>query len=392
MPKKILLIVGGYSDKGVGEQFLQGMLRDYSVESIYRYSPVFAEHKFNEDLHGYKTKTEVVPFSGRPIKSSIYYRKFVKSNLFGCVEQVNKLIKEKEINLVWIVLNSYHTIEIGSSFIDKLDIPVVTHIWDTPEYLCKSLRFDYYARMALLKSFSNLMLKANRAVTVSKSMSTIYADKYKIDSFPIVFCPPKEANRSVKLRSENGGIIKVVFAGSLYAYREWNSFLDAVEYNNKTNEQKIEVVCIGNVSRWTRKRDWVKYEALKPIEEAATAVNDADVAYLPYWMSKKHAYTVKTAFPGKMSFYVASGTPVFFHGPKDSTPTEFLNEYKVGINCSSKKNDTILEGINYLISPEFQKEYQREQEKTMNEVFHSDRIVELFDETLRLALDSHKLN
>ena len=386
------MIVGGYSNQGVGEQFLKGMLRDVSHDDIYRFSPVFEKSEHPKSLHGYETSTTVVPFSAIPIKSSICYRKYVMDSLEKCVSDVEFLIAEKQIDLVWIVSNSFHTIEIGASIVDRVNVPTVTHIWDTPEYLCKALRLDFYFRNKLMKSFDKLMKGAKRAVTVSKSMSSIYTEKYSIDSLPIVFCPPKEALRKVKDSQGDENLIKVVFAGSLYAYKEWSSFLDAVEFNNKNNKRKIEVLCIGNVSRWTKKRNWVKYEALKPIEEAATAVNVADVAYLPYWMSKKHSHTVKTAFPGKMSFYVASGTPVFFHGPQESTPTDFLKEYGVGISCSSRNKVEILERISILFSSEFQNRYKNEQERTMNEVFHSDRIVELFDKTIALALDNNKSN
>jgi len=205
----------------------------------------------------------------------------------------------------------------------------------------------------------------------------------------MVFCPPKESIYPVRLQIENSKEIDIVFAGSLYAYKEWSYFLDAIEeYNILDQERNLNVMCIGPVSRWAKKRDFVSYEMLKPIKEAAQIINKADIAYLPYWMSEKYSYAVRTAFPSKMSMYVASGTPVLFHGPEESTPTEFLNQYKVGVSCSSIASNDIIDSIHKILSVKFQNQYVSSREVAMNNVFRSGRSSEIFEETVRRAMSS----
>lgn len=378
--KNILIILSGYSTSGVGEQFLEAMLDGYDHSQIWRYSTVITETS-EKNLYSYSTNTRVVPYNKYPGISMLSFRDYDKHHLLSIITDIENIVSENKIDLIWVFMNSWYTIRIASELV-KNNIPVVTHIWDSPEYLAKKNYLTPSYRNKLMSAFDSALKGARKGITVSDSMSKIYKERYGLDSKPMVFCPPDSSWRFPKNKKTKGNI-KIVFAGSLYAFKQWNRFLDAVELSNKSGQsRKISVTCIGNVSRWARKRKWVTYLPLKPIDEAADFVNEADIAYLPYWMDRSHEHFVKTAFPGKMSFYVASGTPVLFHGPLDSTPTYFLKDRKVGVACNSMEIDNILNSIDYLLSSEFLAQYKNEQKTTLEEVFHPKRCVEIFQDTL----------
>jgi hypothetical protein len=100
-------------------------------------------------------------------------------------------------------------------------------------------------------------------------------------------------------------------------------------------------------------------------------------------MDKKHSYTVKTAFPSKLSFYTSAGTPIFYHGPEDSTPKEFLDKFPVGVSCHSVQSKDILNTLEKLLSPNFRADYSEERDIAIHKVFHPDRIVEKFNNTIK---------
>jgi glycosyltransferase involved in cell wall biosynthesis len=378
---KILIILSGYSKSGVGEQFLAAMLRNHSTSSIWRFSPIVVSQSNDSGIHPYPVETLLVPYSKYPGLSMMAFRKFRRTNLSNAVERIKATVAEHKIDTVWVFMNSWYTIQIAAELADTR-IPYVTHVWDSPEYLAKKSYFPSFVKKKLMSDFSKAMKGAARAVTVSKAMTEIYLRDYGVSSIPMVFCPPKSSWRKF-LPKSNDRPIEVIFAGSLYAYAQWNSFLDAVEWNNKNDQKRtINVTCVGNVSRWAKKRKWVNYLSLQPIDKAATMVNNADVAYLPYWMDRSHAHFVKTAFPGKMSFYIASGTPVLFHGPVDSTPTEFINSNKIGQTCHSNLKEEIIQKIEAIFAPDFISSFKINQERTLDEVFHPDRCVEIFNKTL----------
>jgi len=376
----ILIILSGYSDSGVGEQFLEAMLRGYEKDSIFRYSTVVSSPG-STDTNPYETTTQQVPYSKYPGLALLAFKKYKSSVLPLAMQSIKSIIKEKNIDVIWVFMNSWYTIQIGAALADEVDVPYVTHVWDTPEYLAKKSYLPYFAKQKLMKDFGKAMKHATRAVTVSSAMTKIYKENYGVASTPMVFCPPKSSWRSYQSKSTDKAI-EIIFAGSLYAFAQWNAFLDAVEWNNQSANRKINVTCVGNVSRWAKKRKWVNYLPLQPIDKAATLVNNADIAYLPYWMNRKHAFFVKTAFPGKMSFYIASGTPVLFHGPQDSTPTEFINKHNVGKTCHTNDKEDIIAQIEEILHPEFRQDFKLNQENTLDQIFHPDRCVEIFQKTL----------
>lgn len=367
------------------------MFRNHNKEKIWRFSTVINSPFEKKSYHGYPTITHKVPYSFLPGISSVKYWFFQKKGLKTCVNKIVDIVVENDIKLIWSVCNDSFIINISSELLKRINIPFVTQIWDTPEYLAKGMRLDPFSYNHLLANFKMIMKNTDRGVVISDSMGKIYSDRYELKSDTMVFSPPLDSFPKTKVLLKNiKEEITVVFAGGLYAYKTWNAFLDAVEMrNNSTGHPRIKVRCIGRLSRWDKKRVWVSYEALKPVEEASIAVNEADIAYLPYWMSKKHAFTVKTAFPSKLSFYTSCGTPVLFHGPKESTPSYFLNKHHVGIACNSLEADDILETIDLLFSDVFLSQYEASQQKALNTVFHPDRIIEIFENTIFKALNTN---
>jgi len=386
---KVLLIVGGYSNKGVGAQFIASMLSNYPQEQIVRFSIINSENSLGENDLGYATHTFKSTISALPILSSLHYWKFKRKDLARCMEQLSNLMQKNKFDIIWVILNGFYTTQLANELIKKNHHPMVVHVWDDPEYKADQSRIDHFTRKHLMSLFENILAKANRGVTVSDSMGRMYKNNYGLKSTTMVFCPPQEALISPQLFKQNKKHIEIVFAGSLYAYKEWNAFLDAVEENNDNPDNKeIKIHCIGNVSRWTKKRAYVKYEALKPVGDAAKAINKADLAYLPYWMSNKFSHAVQTAFPSKLSLYVASGTPVLYHGPEVSTPAEFLIDYRVGINCHSLDSQKIINSIHSCLSSEFKNQYIASRNKALQNVFRSNRSSEIFQESIELAIET----
>ena len=383
----VLLIKGGFTSSGVGEHFTEAMLADVDNRQITRFSTVTTYNELDLMMYGYPTTLSHASHSVYPIKSTLAYWKFTKTELHKGLSIIRDLIDKNDIDIVWIILNGTAIVQLASELSQTLKIPYVVHIWDTPEYIADQIRLDPVSKGHLLKQFDQALLGASLSVTVSESMGRIYNKRYNIPYKSMVFCPPKEAIQPFHLGKKGKADLKVVFAGSLYAYREWAAFLNAIEeHNTTTTDFKISVLCIGQVSRWAKKREFVTYEKLKPIEEASRVINKCDVAYLPYWMSKKYSYAVQTAFPSKMSLYVASGTPVFYHGPKISTPAEFLDSYNVGLSCHTLDSKEILKTLFTLTSNVFQSQYKTSQTETLEDIFNPKRCTEIFNESIQIAL------
>ena len=388
--KKVLLVVGGYASTGVGEQFVGQMLSKYDKKKIWRFSITQSVPEIL-NLYEYTTKVKVFSSITLPVISSFYYWWFKYKYLKNCVDSINSLVLKNNINKVWIILNTPQIIQIGSELASKLNIPLIAQIWDTPEYLSQVEYLDSFTATHLLSKFDTVLNKSESAITISENMRSKYQERYNIDTKTMVFCTSVDINKLPPMSSRNTKVITIIFAGSLYAPQTWNAFLDAVETRNKSADfPKIVVRCIGTVSKWAKQRDWVEYEKLKPLSEVIHIVNKADIAYLPYWMSKKYSNAVKMAFPSKLSLYVSAGTPVFYHGPKDSTPADFMKIYKIGEYCSTMDKIDILNTIDTLLSEKFQCQYPIERNTAYQYVFHPDNCSRIFEKILNQPLSESK--
>jgi hypothetical protein len=346
--KNILILKSGNSE-GVGEQFIQAMCAQYPKDHIFRYNLVAKE-------------------ASLPILSSYYYLKF-KNSVHKEVGAIQNEILRNKIDVVWVVLNSSSLIQVGFHLLKKINTPFVAHIWDIPEYLAKTSRLDYFSQKSILNSFDVICSKAQSIVATSDSMANMYGEKYKKSTTTIYF-PSSKTTFSKEREENNEAVIKVIFAGSLYAYKEWKYFLKAIEEHN-TNSKKptIAVSFLGTPSKWAYKPSWVTFEKSLPQKEALQKVAEADIAYLPYWMDKKHEKTVMTAFPSKLSFYTSAGTPIFYHGPEKSTPFIFLETNKVGLSCTSIAKNDIISTLLELKSKHFLEQYSKTRNQTFDQYF-----------------------
>ncbi len=69
--------------------------------------------------------------------------------------------------------------------------------------------------------------------------------------------------------------------------------------------------------------------------DALRILAKCDVCYVPYWFDDAFRSGVELSFPNKISLYLAAGRPIFFHGPRESTPTRFLDRWPVGVTAHS---------------------------------------------------------
>jgi hypothetical protein len=79
--------------------------------------------------------------------------------------------------------------------------------------------------------------------------------------------------------------------------------------------------------------------------DALRVLSQCDVCYVPYWFDKAFEPGVELSFPNKVSLYLAAGRPIFFHGPRESTPTHFLERWPVGVSSHSLDAEAIVAAL-----------------------------------------------
>lgn len=265
------------------------------------------------------------------------YRRWV---LPGRVAEIVREAERIHAHCIWITTSSPELIWIGEALAAKgMDLRVM--VWDDPTYLTDNLRLPPSVKHSVWWSFASLLRSAQRTAVISQAMAKRYAP-FLANEAIIIRHGVTEADMAIEQRSV-GDTLKVVFAGSLYAKREWNAFvraLDAIGWC--IDGRQVELFFLGSFPRHGATRPGqMRVLGTQPFRQAMKIMAQMDIGYLPYWFDAKHELVARTSFPGKMSAYAAAGLAIFHHAPVYSEGTSFLRNHGFGVSCASHDAESI---------------------------------------------------
>lgn len=76
----------------------------------------------------------------------------------------------------------------------------------------------------------------------------------------------------------------------------------------------------------------------------------ADLLFLPLAFASEYPDIIRTSAPGKIGEYLASGTPVLVHAPKDSFVSWFFSRYQCGMVVNDDDPAPLSEALKILLS------------------------------------------
>lgn len=351
-PTRILLLVN--SDprgSGIGELFLRDIAAGLPADQLIRYSTLSAKPPADCRWFGGRALARRVPWSRWPMLSSIAERVARSFSVPSIVREIDQIIREERIELVWAVLSSPTVIEIAAKIATEGGVPVVSTILDDPRYFMTAMHLSETLRRQTLESFAQALKASARVSVIGEAMKEDYRSAYGVESVILRHGLDESMVRPWSGR-KSGDKFNLVFAGSLYAKKEWNSLLASLNQAGwELCGRKIEITFIGKFPRFgahtsANVRNLGVMSMSETLEEAARA----DAAYLPYWFDARWERVSRTSFPGKLSAYAAAGVPVFFHAPRYSSGTEFLARYPFGTQCASRDSGAIRKALEFLIT------------------------------------------
>jgi hypothetical protein len=355
VPKILLLVNSDPSGSGIGELFLREIGNVYPIDSLVRYSTVQQRQIAGEsNWLGFKSTTRYVRSSRLPIFSSFSEWSFSTTVINLMAEEIASIVKAEKIDLIWSVLSSGAIINLTERLLGHLQVPIVSTILDDPQYFAKNRYLDPFTFRYLQTKFAHVLRRSRRISVIGESMQSIYRACYGVESIIMRHGIDQSHFQPWRGNSSADKTIRIGFAGSLYAKKEWNSLLKMLDSSGgRIAGKDVRISFIGRFPRTGARRSrFVDYLGPMPFASALNAVRETDIAYLPYWFDRRHAITVRTSFPGKLSTYAACGIPVLYHGPEDSSVTQFIRDFPFGISCHSLKEDEINFAITTILEDE----------------------------------------
>lgn len=247
----------------------------------------------------------------------------------------------------WVTLSSPEVILVAAEMCRR--VPLRVTVWDAPEYLLEVEGIRGLRRQEVLAAFERVLAESKAISVVSGFMRNSYAERHEAPIW--IIRHGVSAVGGFQPGHVERGVVRLVFAGSMYARAEWNSFVQALEDAAWTvSGKRVELLFIGRIPRrGVRTGRGVRFVGELPFNECVKLVASCDAAYLPYWLSPEFRLAATYAFPGKFSKYLACGVPIFHHGPRYAEVSTLIDQYGIGVNCSSYSSEEIISSVGKLV-------------------------------------------
>lgn len=286
---------------GVGELFLStlaGSLTPGSLVSYSTASPTTGAVQGWSQWSGHWAYCHPVPLAGRPIASTVTHWATRLRSLGVMTAEVKSIVRDHRVSLLWAVMDAPHVVDLALQVAGATGVPLAVLVWDIPQYFMPRWRFDPLTQALVLRNCERLIRSASSVAAASEGMREWFLSAYQVDSTPLIhgyprseWLPPRPFHHDSPIR--------IAFAGSLYARREWNCLMRALAQAGGGVAGRDAVVdFIGHRPR--RGVRWVPQAVChgrKRPDEVPRLLNRDTIAYLPYWFSHRRSLAVRTAFP-----------------------------------------------------------------------------------------------
>lgn len=317
---------------------------------MYRFSTTQSKRAMARSGNWYGVPYEVMPVSMSPIPgvSSILDWQLRHKIVPKLVDRVMCVVRDFGVQAIWIALTSGPTIYLARQLMERVSLPIYSMVWDIPQYFAANLRLDRYTTNIWLRQFEEVLRGSRRIAVASEGMRLDFAARYQLDSVPILLASMRQGTLKQIDCAQAVTTVRIAFAGSLYAKDSWNSFVSALALcDGVIDQRQIRVEFWGRFpKRNARLSPIVHLNGTVSPDELMQALAECDMAYLPYSFAPNWEQVACTSFPTKLVGYLEAGLPVFYHGPRASTVTEFYHKYQVGPTCHYQDAHEILAAIN----------------------------------------------
>jgi glycosyltransferase involved in cell wall biosynthesis len=357
VPNVLLLTGSPPGSGGVGAIFLRDLCKYYPKEHLCCFALCGDNHDPLPQELSWLPITYKNPPRSRGIwrfgpsfarLNSPFVWQYSKIQISKLIKQAVQFGKQHNVDLVWAILDFDNpgTICMAKRIADRLNAKLVTLVWDPPEYyLPKVIDIDTFFYRKFLRKFEKTLKTAIRCGVASEGMKHEYEKEYGVKSYVLIHGINQSNWHSPTIETNNKQNFVIGFAGKLYAIREWECLLSAIsKLDWCIDGRNIVVRVLGSSFEFKAKNKTnIEYLGYRSVKETIDLLSEADINYLPYWFDESYSKVVRLSFPNKLPTYLASGRPVLFHGPEDSSPAYFFKKYPVGLCCHSLDEASIIE-------------------------------------------------
>lgn len=319
------------------------------------------------------------------LTSQVLLKKDVNAHIRAAVA----IGRKNRIDKVLMVLDSTTTIAMGAEVARQLSVPLLTLVWDAPEYLLVQRKLDSMTRRQLLRRFGDTLNQSERVAVVSETMQKDYQKDYGARTIIVRHgLELDDSQKRVETDNPQSSEFIIGFAGGLYAHSAWEALLQTLADNDwQVGGRRVVLKVMGWKFHFrTKEKMNIHFLGWQSPEEAAEILSRCDVNYLPHPFEPELHYLAHYSFPTKLSTYLATGRPVFVHAPPQSALAPFCSRNQVGVLCESLDSQEIMAGLKRLASdPDYYSVSCRQAKKLARTEFNQEHFLRSFFEFVGTA-------
>ena len=347
----------------VGEIILADIVRRMGLDRVHCVAPVSPNYCNQPDpeLIGLSIRTIVTDQleakrwgSGKwgAVGSVFNYCTGFRAEVARCVREVIIEGQNAQVDQIFAVLESPLTFALAHRVAADLRVPLVTLVWDPPEYLVQTSGYDRWSRKSLLREFQRSLASSHRIGVVSETMRRSYSafTSAPVQILRLGLPVPNLSIAQLPCHLPSNEWL-IGFAGSMYANDAWKSLLNALDQVNwKVAKRNVRIRVLSDKVTMSSRRDArIDYLGFRSPEEVQDILTGCHLTYLPQPFSQHQRELCRFAFPTKLANYLALGRPVFVHAPEEGALSEFVKHNLIGSHAASLEPTPILVALEQLL-------------------------------------------
>lgn len=249
--------------------------------------------------------------------------------------QLSESLLPEDPEPVWVIADSTAVIDCVYYAFRHKAFPFRLQIWDDVRHLASLKHLDPVSANRVFQRFRYLLTRALDVAVIGEQMAAEYcslgAKNCRIIRYGLDIDVTVPALRSA---SES---FRIGFCGSAYASDAWASLLKALDRVNWTVASRpVEMWVVGSEATFSAGHPInAHFFGRRSMEETTRLMADCDLLYMPQSFQKSHHALTRWSFPTKLSTYVSTGRPVFFHTPTWGSLSPFAVQHGFELICNS---------------------------------------------------------
>lgn len=232
----------------------------------------------------------------------------------------------------------------------KARLHVTVH--DDPMGLAmKSKRYRHLARIIDLRC-RTLLNRASSVDVVSEAMGSKYYKRFGVTSNVVFRYIDRPATAIARPSLES--VIKIGHVGSVYSAREVEAFFGALRSLEQSDGIRFKVLAFGRSPALESAA--VKFSGLVQFlgdvaeDEVVRRLANCSFVYSMYSFDSRHRIFRETSQPTKISTYLMAARPILVHSPQNSTTSQMMEKFRLGVPVNSLAQADLVTGIRRILA------------------------------------------